>query len=141
MVSQFVPTACDSLIIDHVQWSAFSDTAVQVHVFNNSTTLFDYPGFVLLQGTDSLARETVNYFGIAGESYHTLALVDGATVPTSPFQGQLHSVDQLLPATGLQLRHHGEPLSACTMRADGGISEQHGERADQRYVELAVDRR
>ena len=90
VVSQFEPTACDSLIIDHVQWSAFSDTSIQVHVFNNSTTLFDYPGFVLLQGTDSIARETVNYYLIAGESYHTLALVDGATVPSSPFQAQLH---------------------------------------------------
>jgi hypothetical protein len=90
VVSQFVPTACDSLIIDHVQWPAFSDTAIEVHVFNNSTTLFDYPGFVLLQGTDSIARETVNYFGIAGESFHTLALVDGATVPTGTFEAQLH---------------------------------------------------
>ncbi len=90
VVLQFVPTACDSLIIDHVQWQAFSDTAIEVHVFNNSQTLFDYPGFVLLQGTDSIARETVNYFGIAGESFHTLSLVDGATIPTGPFQAQLH---------------------------------------------------
>jgi hypothetical protein len=90
VVSQAIPTPCDSLIIDFVQWQAFSDTAIEVHVFNTSQTLFDYPGFVLLQGTDSIARETVTYFGIAGESFHTLTLVDGATIPTGPFQAQLH---------------------------------------------------
>lgn len=90
VVSEFIPTACDSLIIDHVQWNAFNDTTIEVHVFNNSATLFDYPGFVLLQGTDSIARETVNYFGIAGDSYHSLSLVDGGTIPTGPFQAQLH---------------------------------------------------
>ncbi len=90
VVSQAIPTACDSLIVDHVQWQAFSDTAIEVHVFNNSATLFDYPGFVLLQGTDSIARENVNYFGIGGESTHTLTFVDGAIVPIGPFQAQLH---------------------------------------------------
>lgn len=82
---------CDDLIIDFVRWGAFSDTAVLVHVYNNSTELFDYPGFVLLDGSgDTLANETVNFFGIGQESYHTLAIHPDAVLPNGSFTGGLH---------------------------------------------------
>lgn len=81
---------CDELELVSVQWAAFSDTAVMVHVMNNSTELFDYPNFILFtaQG-DTLAKETVNFFGIAGESWHVLRVMDGVIMPPAPFNGRL----------------------------------------------------
>lgn len=84
-------SACDSVSIESVQWAPYSDTALIVHVFNNSTDIFDYPGFVLLDGVgDTLAVETVNFFGIASESWHVLSLHPGAVMPVGSFTGTLH---------------------------------------------------
>ncbi len=83
-------SACDSVIIDHVWWSAFSDTALEVHVFNNSIECFDYPGFVLLQGADTLAIQNVDFFCVPHEASHMLVPHPGATMPTGPFTGELH---------------------------------------------------
>jgi hypothetical protein len=71
---------CHELQIE-VQWHPFTDTAVVVHVTNPSAELFDYPNFILFddQG-DTLAIETVNFFGIATESWHMLSVVDGAVL-------------------------------------------------------------
>ena len=85
------PSACDSLLINSISWAPFSDTALVISVSNNSTTLFDYPGFILFddQG-DTLAQETVNYFGIGqGPQTHYLNVQAGATVPTGQFNGSL----------------------------------------------------
>ncbi len=89
-VSGGAATACDSLVLAGISWSPFSDTALLVHVFNPTSALFDYPGFILL-GTngDTLAKETVNFFGIGQESWHTLAVQPGATIPQGPFNGTL----------------------------------------------------
>jgi len=82
---------CDDVVIDLVRWAAFSDTAITVHVFNNSTELFDYPGFVLLDmNGDTLAMETVNFFGIALESTHTLTIHPGAVIPVGTSSYELH---------------------------------------------------
>jgi len=82
---------CDDLVIDFVRWAAFSDTSVIVHVYNNSTTLFNYPGFVLLNSAgDTLAVETVNYFGIALESTHILTVRPGAIIPNGTNAISLH---------------------------------------------------
>lgn len=81
---------CDDLELVSVQWAAFSDTAVVVHVQNNSTELFDYPNFILFDAQgDTLAKEAVNFFGIAGESRHSLRVMDGVTMPSVPFNGRL----------------------------------------------------
>ncbi len=83
-------TACDSLVLAGVSWAPFSDTALMVHVFNPTSQLFDYPGFVLLDANgDTLAKETVNFFGIGSESWHTLSMQPGAVVPDAPFTGTL----------------------------------------------------
>ena len=80
---------CDSLVID-VLWHPFTDDAVVVHVLNNSSELFDYPNFILFDANgDTLAKETTNFFGIAGESWHTLNVQAGATLPVVPFDGSL----------------------------------------------------
>lgn len=81
---------CDSLVIESIRWHAFTDTAIVIHVFNNSTALFDYPNFTLFDGNgDTLAVETVNFFGIAGESWHILTVHPDATTPVDPFYGAL----------------------------------------------------
>lgn len=83
-------SACDSLIFASLTWAPFSDTGLLVHVYNQSSMLFDYPGFLLLADNgDTLAQETVNFFGIAGESYHTLTIPSGTNMPSSPFNGTL----------------------------------------------------
>lgn len=83
-------SACDSVVLASLSWAPFSDTALLVHVFNPTATLFDYPGFILLADNgDTLAQETVNFFGIGQESYHTLGIHPGSNMPTSPFNGNL----------------------------------------------------
>ena len=78
--------ACDSLIVAEVLWDAFSDTLIEIHVFNNSSVLFDYPGWIMFNSLgDTLAMETVNFFGISQESWHTLVVRPGAVIPTGTF--------------------------------------------------------
>ncbi len=94
-------TACDSLIIASVSWAPFSDTALLVHVFNPTTTLFDYPSFVLLADNgDTLAKETVNFFGIAQESWHLLTIHPGAIIPDGLFDGTLQLWSQFYQQLG-----------------------------------------
>jgi hypothetical protein len=82
---------CVDVDIDFVQWAPFSDTALIVHVYNLSTELFDYPGFVLLDANgDTLAMETVNFFGIGLDSYHTLRIHPDATIPVGSSMLSLH---------------------------------------------------
>lgn len=81
---------CDQLEIASVQWHAFTDTAIVVHVQNNGPVGFDYPGFILFDASgDTLAKETVSFFALAGDSWHVLRVMDGATIPSTPFTGAL----------------------------------------------------
>ena len=83
---------CDSLELVSVRWHAFSDTAIVVHVLNTNSAseLFDYPNFILFDTNgDTLAKETVFYFGIGEESYHTMRIMDGATFPANTFSATL----------------------------------------------------
>lgn len=93
------PPSCDSLIIASVSWSPFSDTAVLVHVFNPSLAAFDYPGFLLLDANgDTLARETVNFFSIGPDYWHTLTVHPGAVIPAGPFNGTMQLWTDLFSA-------------------------------------------
>jgi hypothetical protein len=83
---------CDSLELVSVRWHPFSDTALVVHVINGNTIgeLFDYPNFILFDASgDTLAKESVNFFGIGGESYHTMRIMDGVTFPVNTFSATL----------------------------------------------------
>lgn len=85
-------TACDSLDLLTVWYAPFSDTAVEVTVLNRSSELFDYPEFRLADAAgDTLARETIFYFGISWNApqVHLLDLVSDAQLPESPFAGSL----------------------------------------------------
>lgn len=82
--------SCDLLTIASVQWQAFADTAIVVHVLNGGSDIFDYPNFILFNANgDTLAKETVNFFGIAQESWHFLRIMPGAMIPSAPFFGTL----------------------------------------------------
>jgi hypothetical protein len=84
-------TACDSLEID-VQWAPFTDTALVVHVLNHGNGQYNYPNFIFYDaGGDTLAKETVNFFAIiaGGQSWHTLDIQPGVTIPSGTFSGGL----------------------------------------------------
>ena len=60
---------CDDLLITSVQYSPFTDTVIVVQVENNSSSGFQYPGFVLISTNgDTVAKEQVDLFGIGQES-------------------------------------------------------------------------
>jgi hypothetical protein len=102
-VSDFAPTPqhvftvtgggdpCADLELVSIQWHPFSDTAVVVHVQNNSASgIFGYPNFILFNANgDTLAKEIVSLFGIAEDSWHVLRIQDGVDMPASPFDGTL----------------------------------------------------
>ncbi len=83
---------CANLTIASVRWHAFTDTAIVVHVQNSNLVpeLFDYPNFILFDAEgDTLAKETVNFFGIGEESWHVLRVMAGSSIPLSQFLGRL----------------------------------------------------
>lgn len=84
-------TVCDSLDFVSIKYSPFTDSVIVVHVENNNTNeIFDYPGFVLLDvNDDTVAVETVNYFGIGAESVHSLEVRSGMHDPLNNFEGTL----------------------------------------------------
>ncbi len=89
---------CDSLVLASLTWSPFTDTTLLVHIFNPTFTLFNYPNFVLLADNgDTLAKETINTFGIAQDNYNMLDIPAGTVMPQSPFNAtlQLFSSQQL----------------------------------------------
>lgn len=82
--------ACEELEIVHVQWHAFSDTAIVVHVQDSGAGGFDYPSFILFDANgDTLARETVSLFAIGADSWHVLRVMEDAAIPATPFNGTL----------------------------------------------------
>jgi hypothetical protein len=83
-------TECDSLDIISISYSPFTDSLIVVSVENSSSELFDYPGFVLIDSNgDTVAKESVNYFGIAGQSVHSMVVREGVHDPLLNFEGQL----------------------------------------------------
>lgn len=88
-------TNCDSLIINCCDYGLIGNDTITLQVQNTATQeIFDYPGFVILdQAGDTIAKETVNYFGIGSGGFqtHTLGLMAPLVVP---FQGtlQLHGL-------------------------------------------------
>ena len=79
--------ACDSLLIECCDFS-LTENSMIITAENQSSVLFDYPGFVILDANeDTIAKETVNYFGIGwGPQQHTLSIYNA---PDLPFTGTL----------------------------------------------------
>ncbi|MBP9150924.1 MAG: T9SS type A sorting domain-containing protein [Flavobacteriales bacterium] len=87
----FAQTECDSLDIISIQYSPFTDSVIVISVENNNESIiFDYPGFVLINTNgDTVAKETVNYFGIGQQSVHHLNVRSGVQNPLENFVGVL----------------------------------------------------
>ena len=81
---------CNSVEIVDVRYDAFSDTTLLVQVINNSSDIFSYPGFILYDTNgDTIAKETVFYFGIGQEHISEMSLLPDALIVGDTFQGTL----------------------------------------------------
>ncbi len=82
---------CDSLEIIYVGFNPFDDEELIVYVQNtNVSEIFSYPGFKLVDNTgDTVAIETVNFFGIGQYSAHVLATTLEDYTPGTIFNGTL----------------------------------------------------
>ncbi|MBP7514788.1 MAG: hypothetical protein KA791_09595 [Flavobacteriales bacterium] len=118
VVSGGTPSDCDSLEIISVHWGVFGTDRLVVTAANGSSDLFDYPGFVMLDmDGDTLAKETVNYFGIGVlPQEHLLEVVDGAVIDGNTLQGQLHLWSGFYAEQECQFEGTWElcPTTACT---------------------------
>ncbi|MGB0369058.1 MAG: T9SS type A sorting domain-containing protein [Flavobacteriales bacterium] len=86
----FAQDPCDDLNVLSIQYSPFTDTVVYVQVENNSSELFDYPGFVLINSAgDTVAKERTDFFVIGQESIHPLNVWSGVQDPLANFEGNL----------------------------------------------------
>lgn len=87
-------TNCDSLEINCCNFQLLGNDTISLSAQNNAQNeIFDYPGFLILANNgDTIAKETVNYFGIgSGEQTHYLLLQNSIS---APFSGtlQLHGL-------------------------------------------------
>jgi hypothetical protein len=76
---------CDSLTIDCCYFNLNGNGSLTINVSNPSSVLFDYPSFHLVDmNGDTVATETVNYFGIStGPQPHLLVITSSFTLPFS----------------------------------------------------------
>ncbi|MFZ2899657.1 MAG: hypothetical protein WA004_13585 [Saprospiraceae bacterium] len=75
-IQVFSQSPCDLVYIDDIRYDAFNDSFLVVQVTNNSGDIFSYPGFILYHPNgDTLAVETVNFFGIGGTHAAALRIV------------------------------------------------------------------
>ena len=76
---------CDSLFISCCIFDSLGSNTISIYVANPSSELFDYPGFILLDDNmDTIAKETVNYFGIGvWPQAHTMTFLAPLTLPFS----------------------------------------------------------
>ena len=80
---------CDSVSIYSISWQPFTDTSLEVYAsYPLDQGCIDYPGFILLNGTDTVAQETVNFFCLPEDASHALSL-GSAAVPEGSFNGEL----------------------------------------------------
>ncbi|MCG3166755.1 MAG: hypothetical protein POELPBGB_02537 [Bacteroidia bacterium] len=83
--------ACDSLEVVYFGFNPFHDYELVVYVHNTNTVdFFSYPGFKLLNANgDTVATETVNFFGIGEYSAHRLLTSLTDIQPGEVFNGTL----------------------------------------------------
>lgn len=86
----FSQSPCDLVYIDDIRYDAFHDSFLVVQVANQSGDIFSYPGFILYQPNgDTLAVETVNFFGIGGTHAAHLRIRPGASASNEINDGVL----------------------------------------------------
>jgi hypothetical protein len=82
---------CDSVFIDCCSFNTVTSNTVTIEVSNYSSNIFSYPGFILFTtNMDTIAIETVNYFGIGWNQIHSLNIIHPFDLP---FEGilELHT--------------------------------------------------
>jgi hypothetical protein len=78
--AQNIPS-CDSLVIECCSFDVTQNTVTLI-ASNYSSYLFDYPGFILYNSEmDTVAIETVNYFGISTQQPHALDIIYPFSLP------------------------------------------------------------
>ena len=86
----FGQSLCDLVQIGDIRYDAFQDSTLLVEVINNSGDIFSYPGFILYDAAgDTIAKETVNFFGIGQNQISNLTLHPDAGAPTEVTGGKL----------------------------------------------------
>lgn len=79
--SQNLP-ACDSVFIDCCTFDISPSNTLSIQVSNYSSNIFSYPGFILFNtNLDTVAFETVNYYGIGWDQTHTLDIIHPFNLP------------------------------------------------------------
>src|SRR5690348_13010364 len=80
--------SCDTLVINCCTLNSVGPNTITLYASNSSSNLFDYPGFIVLDAAlDTIAKETVTYFGIGqGFQAHTMDIVAPLLLP---FNGTL----------------------------------------------------
>jgi hypothetical protein len=74
---------CDSLVIECCFYNPQNPDTITLNVTNNSGYIFPYPGFIIFNtNMDTIAKENVNYFGIANApQQHVLTVVNSFSLP------------------------------------------------------------
>jgi hypothetical protein len=86
----FAQSPCDELTVLPPRYDAFDPERIEVWVNNQSTEIFSYPNFVLLNDQGQvLASEEVTFFGIGGAGSHHMQVTPGVSLPTGPFDATL----------------------------------------------------
>jgi hypothetical protein len=89
-VPAFAQSPCDELTVFPPRYDAFDPERIEVWVNNQSTEIFSYPNFVLLNDQGQvLASEEVTFFGIGGTGSHYMQVTPGVSLPTGPFDATL----------------------------------------------------
>ena len=88
MVSAQFTFTCDSVIINCCWLDTPAQGEIMLTASNFNSDVIGYPGFILFDSNnDTIAKETVNYFGIGwGPQAHTMVVMNQ---PTLPFTGYL----------------------------------------------------
>ena len=87
-VPAFAQSPCDELTVFPPRYDAFDPERIEVWVNNQSTEIFSYPNFVLLNDQGQvLASEEVTFFGIGGTGSHYMQVTPGVSFPANPSEG------------------------------------------------------
>ncbi len=77
----FSQSICDSIIVDSI-FVNVNTNQIEVTVTNNSSEFFSYPGWIIFDAQqDTVAVETVNFFGFAGQTTFTLDIHGALSLP------------------------------------------------------------
>lgn len=107
---------CADLNVLSVTYAAFNSTSVEVVAHTDPGSFFSYPSFSLVNEMgDTITREEINFFGI-GENVqtHSSPVVDGQSLPPTPFVGDLVLTYYDLEGTGTCVYPFNGPLCPLT---------------------------